>query len=99
MRCMFLVESLTLVWISYIAIPSTCLLYWLANVDPTQICMRHLASVYGVQLPFFVELMVVTVYLWGMTGINFIALCSITRLLLYAAIGSFWSQFGTQEES
>jgi len=95
---MGLVESLTLVWMFLLIVPSHTFVFWIAEVDPSQICLHELSITFNLQVPHIVQLIVLLVNFWTVTGCTYIVLCSLTRLLTYPCIVIFWNNLGTQGE-
>jgi len=94
-----LVESLTLIWIYLLIVPSITIMYWIVEADPTQICLYQLNSTYNLQLPNFVRIIVFLINFWSVTGCTYLVLCSLTRQLIFCCIIGFWNSLGTRGES
>lgn len=94
----FLVPSLTVIWIFLPLIPLVNSFCWLARVDPVLVCM-NVIFFNGAVASFEVQLLVLIVYLWTLWCCAFLVLSSLTRIIIYGCISSFWTRLGAKGES
>jgi len=95
----FLIQSLAMISLFQVIIPTICCVFWIVHVDPLEIWLQHLGCAFDFQLTSLVKAIIVILYIWTVVCCTFLVLCSLSRLLLYVCIAGFWTRIGARGES